>query len=82
VSDRKGWADEALAYNILVTSWPQIQIETAKLAVGPAQSELALQQETRMTTNYQRVTEGFQTLTEVLAPYVAGELRAKYGDEW
>ena len=35
-----------------------------------------------MTSNHQRVTEGFQTLTEVLAPYVARELGAKYGEEW
>ena len=35
-----------------------------------------------MTTNHQRVTEGIQILTEVLAPYVAGELRARFGDEW
>ena len=32
------------------------------------------------TTNYQRVTEGLQTLTAVLAPYVARELRAKLAD--
>lgn len=43
VSERKGWADEALAYNILVTSWPQIQAEAAKLAAGgPMQPQLAL----------------------------------------
>lgn len=43
VSERKGWTEEALAYNILVTSWPQIQAEAAKLgAAGSAQSELAL----------------------------------------
>ena len=43
ISERKGWAEEALAYNILVTSWPQIQAEAAKLAVGgPVQSELLL----------------------------------------
>jgi len=43
VSERKGWTEEALAYNILVTSWPQIQAEVAKLAAGgPTQSELAL----------------------------------------
>ena len=34
------------------------------------------------TTNYQRVTEGLQTLTAVLAPHVARELRAKLADEW
>ena len=34
------------------------------------------------TTNHQRVTEGLQTLTTVLAPYVARELRAKLADEW
>lgn len=34
------------------------------------------------TTNYQRVTEGLRILTVVLAPYVARELRAKFGDEW
>jgi putative DNA methylase len=43
VSERKGWAEEALAYNILVTSWPQTQAEAAKLAAGgPVQPELAL----------------------------------------
>ena len=35
-----------------------------------------------MTTNHQRVTEGLDVLTGVLAPYVAGELRARYADEW
>ena len=35
-----------------------------------------------MTTNHQRVTEGIEILTGVLAPYVAGEVRAGYGDEW
>ena len=43
MSERKGWTEEALAYNILVTSWRQIQTEAAKLAVGsPVQSELLL----------------------------------------
>ena len=35
-----------------------------------------------MTTNHQRVTEGLDILTGVLAPYVAAELRARYADEW
>ena len=30
----KRWADEAHAYNILVTSWPQIRMEAARLAAG------------------------------------------------
>jgi hypothetical protein len=35
--------EEALAYNILVASWPQIQTEVAKPAAGgPVQPELAL----------------------------------------
>jgi putative DNA methylase len=43
VSERKGWTDEALAYNILVTSWTQIQVDAVKLASGgPAQAQLAL----------------------------------------
>lgn len=33
-------------------------------------------------TNYQRVTQGLRTLTAVLAPYVAQELRAELGGEW
>ena len=37
---------------------------------------------TPQTTNYQRVTEGLQIVTTVLAPYVAQELRAKFADEW
>ena len=39
VSERKGWTEEALACNILVTSWPQIQ---AGAAGGPAQAELGV----------------------------------------
>ena len=35
-----------------------------------------------MTTNHQRVTEGFEILTGVLAPWVAQELRVRFGDEW
>ncbi len=35
-----------------------------------------------MTTSHQRVTEGLDILTGVLAPYVAAELRARYADEW
>jgi putative DNA methylase len=43
VASHKRWTDEALAYNILVTSWPQIQSEAARFAGGsPAQSELTL----------------------------------------
>ena len=43
VSGRKGWSGEALAYNILIASWPQIQAEAAQLAGGgPAQEEMEL----------------------------------------
>jgi putative DNA methylase len=43
VASHKRWTDEALAYNILVISWPQIQAEAARFAGdGPAQSELRL----------------------------------------
>ncbi len=35
-----------------------------------------------MTSNHQRVTEGFEILTGVLAPWVGGELRARLGGEW
>ena len=34
LAERKRWADEANAYNILVTSWPQIRTEAARLAAG------------------------------------------------
>ena len=34
LADRKGWADEARTYNILVSSWPQIQTEAGRLAAG------------------------------------------------
>ena len=33
-AERKRWADEAHACNILVTSWPQIRAEAERLAVG------------------------------------------------
>ena len=35
-----------------------------------------------MTSNHQRVTEGFEILTGVLGPYVCRELRARFGDDW
>ena len=35
-----------------------------------------------MTTNYLRLTQGFEVLTNVLAPYVARELRVVYGERW
>ena len=37
LASSKRWADEANAYNILVTSWPQIQVEAARLSVGVAE---------------------------------------------
>ena len=33
-------------------------------------------------TNHQRVTEGFEVLTSILAPWVAQELQTCFGDEW
>ena len=35
-----------------------------------------------MSSNQQRITKGFQILTRVLAPYVAGTLREEWGDQW
>ena len=41
LAERKRWTDEAHAYNILVTSWPQIRTEAARLAAGvPEQAGL------------------------------------------
>jgi putative DNA methylase len=43
VSERKRWTEDALAYNILATSWPQIQSEVARAATGGStQTELAI----------------------------------------
>lgn len=39
ICDRKGWAEPALGYNALVSSWPEIQREAARLAVE-TQAEL------------------------------------------
>ena len=35
-----------------------------------------------MMSNYQNVTEGLRTITSVLAPYVASELRSRFNDDW
>ena len=37
LADRRRWTDEARAYNVLVTSWPQIQTEAARLRAGAAE---------------------------------------------
>ena len=43
VADRKRWAEEAHAYNVLVSSWPQIQAEVVRLgAGGEEQGDLGL----------------------------------------
>ncbi len=43
MSERKDWTGEALAYNILISSWPQIQAEVARLTSGrPSQLDLEL----------------------------------------
>ena len=39
LANGKRWADEANAYNILATSWPQIQAEAARLRAGVAEQE-------------------------------------------
>lgn len=39
IADRKGWADEALGYNALVTSWPEIQ-KAAAAAAEEAQGRM------------------------------------------
>ena len=45
LADRKRWGDDALAYNILVTSWPQIQAEAMRLSATPEQVGLGLSAE-------------------------------------
>jgi putative DNA methylase len=41
IADRKGWADEAYAYNNLVVAWPDIQTRAAELkAVVPEQLDM------------------------------------------
>jgi putative DNA methylase len=40
ICERKGWAEEALAYNSLVVSWPAIQERAARLAMAGRQREL------------------------------------------
>ena len=43
LSERKGWNGEALACNILATSWPQIRIAAAQRAAGgPPQAEMGV----------------------------------------
>ena len=38
IAERKGWAEEAYAYNNLVVAWPDIQSKAAELkAVQPEQ---------------------------------------------
>lgn len=41
IAERKGWAEEAYAYNNLVVSWPDIQTRAAELkAVQPEQLDM------------------------------------------
>ena len=41
IAERKGWAEEAYAYNNLVAAWPDIQSRAAELkAVQPEQLDM------------------------------------------
>ena len=40
ICERKGWAQEAVAYNTLVTSWSHIQSATTSTAAAPPQRDL------------------------------------------
>jgi len=41
IAERKGWAQEAYAYNALVVAWPEIQSRAAELqAITPVQTSL------------------------------------------
>ena len=43
ISERKGWADEAYAYNSLVIAWPDIQAKVAELkSIGDNASQVSL----------------------------------------
>ena len=42
ICGRKGWAQEALAYNILIASWSGISDQARKLAFVPQQATLNL----------------------------------------
>ncbi|HWP62016.1 MAG TPA: hypothetical protein VNO86_00900, partial [Candidatus Binatia bacterium] len=43
VAERKGWTDEARAYNALVVAWPRLsQLAETRRAAGPAQQALGL----------------------------------------
>lgn len=39
IAERKGWAQEAFAYNSLIIAWPEIQSKAAELRVKPTQRE-------------------------------------------
>ena len=40
ICERKGWAQEAVAYNTLVTSWSYIQSATTSSEASPQQRDL------------------------------------------
>jgi len=40
ICERKGWAQEALAYNMLITSWSGISDQARRVAYMPQQATL------------------------------------------
>ena len=43
ICERKGWAQEALAYNMLITSWSDIRDQIHTLARTPQQATFAFE---------------------------------------
>lgn len=77
--ERKKRAAEALSYNALVQSWPEI----VRLAeTGHTQASDLMKKRTLMAiTNYDRVGKGLELLRDGLRPFVE-RFHAQYGKYW
>ena len=90
IAEKKGWAETALLFNNLGTSWTDSEDASRKLARGPvpgagrASSRWSSGATTMATSNKERVGQGLELLAAGLEPFVdaAMSAAAPAGQDW
>ena len=85
VAERKGWTDEARAYNALVVAWTDLArgAESARAtAAGTGQPRTRVGDCTMALTNKERIGRMLDVLAAGLRPVVDEEFTKAYGPTW
>ena len=87
ICDRRGWAEEAQAYNGLVLAWPELEKLAGESGLPVLVRRIKLNcssegEQNMAMSNRDRVRKGLDELVAGLAPFVERELKSKLGAYW